>query len=51
VQRPLAVVVVGGMLIAPIMLLIVTPALMMMFMPGRTLPERPAPQPGVGLDP
>jgi cobalt-zinc-cadmium resistance protein CzcA len=32
VQRPLATVVVGGMLIGPIMLLIVVPALRMMFL-------------------
>jgi cobalt-zinc-cadmium resistance protein CzcA len=33
VQRPLATVVVGGMLLAPLMLLVVVPALTMMFMP------------------
>ena len=32
VQRPLAAVVVGGMLIGPIMLLVVVPALRMMFL-------------------
>jgi cobalt-zinc-cadmium resistance protein CzcA len=32
VQRPLAVVIVGGMLIGPIMLLLVVPALQLMFM-------------------
>ena len=32
VQRPLATVVVGGMLIGPIMLLVVVPALRMMFL-------------------
>ena len=32
VQRPLAVVVVGGMLLGPIMLLVVAPALQMMFL-------------------
>ena len=34
VQRPLATVVVGGMLIAPIMLLVVVPALMTFFVGG-----------------
>jgi cobalt-zinc-cadmium resistance protein CzcA len=38
VQRPLATVIVGGMLFGPVMLLIVVPALMMMFL-GRG--ERP----------
>jgi heavy metal efflux system protein len=38
VQRPLATVVVGGMLIGPIMLLVVVPALRMMFLGGD---ERP----------
>ena len=32
VQRPLATVVVGGMLIGPIVLLVVTPALQMLFL-------------------
>jgi cobalt-zinc-cadmium resistance protein CzcA len=40
VQRPLATVVVGGMLIGPIMLLAVVPALQLMFArPGTTRPE------------
>jgi len=34
VQRPLATVVVGGMLIGPIMLLVVVPALQTMFLGG-----------------
>jgi heavy metal efflux system protein len=38
VQRPLATVVVGGMLIGPIMLLVVVPALRMMFL-GRDLQQ------------
>jgi cobalt-zinc-cadmium resistance protein CzcA len=41
VQRPLATVVVGGMLIGPVMLLIVVPALRMMFL-GREGDPRPA---------
>jgi heavy metal efflux system protein len=46
VQRPLATVVVGGMLLGPIMLLIVAPALQMMFLgkdkgAPRPLPEAP----------
>ena len=35
VQRPLATVVVGGMLIGPVMLLVVAPALQMMFLGKR----------------
>lgn len=35
VQRPLATVVVGGMLLGPIMLLVVAPALQMMFLGKR----------------
>jgi cobalt-zinc-cadmium resistance protein CzcA len=44
VQRPLATVVVGGMLIGPIMLLVVVPALRMMFIGGDDAPppEEPA---------
>src|SRR5262249_11706800 len=41
VQRPLATVVVGGMLIGPIMLLVVVPALQMMFL-GREDDPNPA---------
>jgi cobalt-zinc-cadmium resistance protein CzcA len=43
VQRPLATVVVGGLLIGPIMLLVVVPALRMMFLDrergSQTVPE------------
>ncbi len=46
VQRPLATVVVGGMLIGPIMLLVIVPALQAMFLGGEDgsapAPERPA---------
>jgi heavy metal efflux system protein len=42
VQRPLATVVVGGMLIAPIMLLIVVPALQMLVLGGADDAEPPA---------
>ena len=42
VQRPLATVVVGGMLIGPIMFLIIVPALQTLFLPGEGEPE---PQP------
>jgi heavy metal efflux system protein len=44
VQRPLATVVVGGMLLGPIMLLVVVPALRMMFLGGdnASTPEEPA---------
>ena len=43
VQRPLATVVVGGMLIGPIMLLVVVPALRMMFLGGDDEPESETP--------
>ena len=50
VQRPLATVVVGGMLIGPIMLLVVVPALQLVFLrgerPGR--PGGPPPRPSTG---
>jgi heavy metal efflux system protein len=46
VQRPLATVVVGGMLIAPIMLLIVVPALQMLVLGGADDAEPPAPKAG-----
>jgi heavy metal efflux system protein len=39
VQRPLATVVVGGLLIGPIMLLVVVPALRMMFLGNESRPE------------
>ena len=44
VQRPLATVIVGGMLIGPIMLLVVVPALQTFFLPGAN-PSSPAPEP------
>ena len=43
VQRPLATVVVGGMLLGPIMLLVVAPALQMMFL-GKKKPTDVAPE-------
>jgi heavy metal efflux system protein len=43
VQRPLATVVVGGMLIGPIMFLVIVPALQTFFLRGNAGPEpRPA---------
>ena len=42
VQRPLATVIVGGMLIGPIMLLVIVPALQTFFLPE---PRQPASQP------
>jgi heavy metal efflux system protein len=47
VQRPLATVVVGGMLIGPIILLVVVPAIQVMFFgeadrPGRAAHSHPA---------
>ena len=44
VQRPLATVIVGGMLVGPLMLLIVVPALRMVFL-GRAAPAAPVPTP------
>jgi len=44
VQRPLATVIVGGMLIGPIMLLVVVPALQSLFL-GRVNPAQPAAEP------
>jgi cobalt-zinc-cadmium resistance protein CzcA len=57
VQRPLATVVVGGMLLGPIMLLVVVPALQLVFLrkqgsdqPGSGKPgsDKPQPDPGSG---
>jgi cobalt-zinc-cadmium resistance protein CzcA len=45
VQRPLATVIVGGMLIGPIMLLVVVPALQTIFLGGGREAEPPAPLP------
>jgi cobalt-zinc-cadmium resistance protein CzcA len=47
VQRPLATVVVGGLLIGPIMLLVVVPALRMMFLGSESTPQ-PAHRPDAG---
>jgi cobalt-zinc-cadmium resistance protein CzcA len=44
VQRPLATVVVGGMLLGPIMLLVVAPALQMMFLGKDKGAPRPVPE-------
>lgn len=43
VQRPLATVVVGGMLLGPIMLLVVAPALQIMFLGKPKAKGRPSP--------
>jgi heavy metal efflux system protein len=45
VQRPLATVVVGGMLLGPLMLLVVVPALQLIFL------RNEGPPPGAGLEP
>jgi len=47
VQRPLATVVVGGMLLGPIMLLVVVPALQLVFL-RKEEPRNPEPQPPSG---
>jgi heavy metal efflux system protein len=48
VQRPLATVIVGGMLIGPIMLLVIVPAVQTLFLPEQPIvtrePEPDAPQ-------
>jgi cobalt-zinc-cadmium resistance protein CzcA len=41
VQRPLAAVIVGGMLIGPIMLLVIVPALQTYFIGREIAPEQP----------
>jgi heavy metal efflux system protein len=45
VQRPLATVIVGGMLVGPVMLLIVVPALKMVFLDQARRPQPPAAAP------
>jgi cobalt-zinc-cadmium resistance protein CzcA len=47
VQRPLATVVVGGMLLGPIMLLVVVPALQLVFL-REDEPGKPQPKPAIG---
>jgi cobalt-zinc-cadmium resistance protein CzcA len=44
VQRPLATVIVGGMLIGPVMLLVIVPALQSYFLRGEIAVERQSPQ-------
>jgi len=44
VQRPLATVIVGGMLIGPVMLLVIVPALQSYFLGREIAPEPPRPQ-------
>jgi cobalt-zinc-cadmium resistance protein CzcA len=49
VQKPLALVVVGGMLLAPVLILVVLPVLIAIFSRrGKTAGERPDPQPVAG---
>ena len=50
VQRPLATVVVGGLLIGPIMLLVVVPALCVMFLSKRDRADMDVPGEGIGND-
>jgi cobalt-zinc-cadmium resistance protein CzcA len=45
VQRPLATVIVGGMLVGPVMLLLAVPALRMIFLGGEGADHPPMPQP------
>jgi cobalt-zinc-cadmium resistance protein CzcA len=44
VQRPLALVVVGGMLLAPALILLVLPVLVLQFSTARELPADPPPE-------
>jgi len=44
VQRPLALVVVGGMLLTPILVLLVLPVLILLFSRRRPMPEKPRAQ-------
>lgn len=44
VQRPLALVVVGGMLLAPVLILLVLPVLVLRFSRAREAPHEPAPE-------
>jgi heavy metal efflux system protein len=41
VQRPLALVVVGGMLLTPILVLLVLPVLILLFSQRKPMPENP----------
>jgi cobalt-zinc-cadmium resistance protein CzcA len=41
VQRPLALVVVGGMLLTPILVLLVLPVLILLFSQRKPVPEKP----------
>jgi cobalt-zinc-cadmium resistance protein CzcA len=50
VQRPLATVIVGGLLIGPLMLLVVVPPLRIVFL-GRDAHHHPAPEPPAGSPP
>ena len=50
VQRPLATVVVGGMLIGPIIMLVAVPAVQTLFL-GRDRPAPPAPAPAHAAQP
>jgi cobalt-zinc-cadmium resistance protein CzcA len=50
VQRPLATVVVGGMLIGPIIMLAVVPAVQTLFL-GRDRPAPPEPAPATAVQP
>ena len=44
VQRPLALVVVGGMLLTPILVLLVLPVLILLFSQRKPVPEKPRAQ-------
>jgi cobalt-zinc-cadmium resistance protein CzcA len=50
VQRPLATVIVGGMLVGPILLLVVVPALLSFFLGRERLAVQPAATPDGGVD-
>jgi cobalt-zinc-cadmium resistance protein CzcA len=44
VQRPLALVVVGGMLLTPILVLLVLPVFILLFSQRKSVPEKPRAQ-------
>jgi cobalt-zinc-cadmium resistance protein CzcA len=51
VQRPLALVVVGGMLLAPVLILLVLPVLILKFSKARELPAERGPDPKLDSEP
>jgi heavy metal efflux system protein len=50
VQRPLAIVVVGGMLLAPLLILLVLPVLILQFSQAQEMPDERRPYLSPGAD-